>query len=81
MAERRLEGMSQASVAALTIRDLVAVQAACNPEAVALVAPGRKPLSYGGLLAQLDYVFRELRSRGIGLEHRVAIAGNGREHG
>jgi len=73
MAERRLVGMNTASPEPLTVRDLIATRAARDSEALALLAPGRKPLSYGGLLAQMHYVLEELRANGIGIKNRVAL--------
>ncbi len=55
------------------LQDLVAAQAARQAEAVALVAPGRKPISYARLLAQIDDLFGHLRSFGVGLGDRVAV--------
>jgi acyl-CoA synthetase (AMP-forming)/AMP-acid ligase II len=45
-----------------------------TPEAVAIAAPGRAPLTYRGLLARIDAVADALDARGIGRDDRVAIA-------
>ena len=44
-----------------------------NPDALAILAPGRAPLTYGRLNQHLDQVGRTLRARGIGRRDRVAV--------
>ena len=41
-----------------SIEDLLREQARRIPDRIAIVAPGRNPLSYGGLLAQVEDVVR-----------------------
>ncbi|UCE20537.1 MAG: AMP-binding protein [Gemmatimonadota bacterium] len=53
--------------------NLVNVRADQNPEAVAISAPGRGPLTYGGLRNLLDRVVRRLNEMGVGRNDRVAI--------
>src|SRR5262245_33615256 len=44
-----------------------------SPDAPAILAPGRAPLSYGRLYQHLDRVGRTLRRMGIGRRDRVAV--------
>ena len=55
------------------IHELIRRQAEQNPEAIAIRAPGRRPLSYGGLLHQVGATVHALRSCGVGRNTRVAI--------
>ena len=55
---------------ALTILDLLR---AGEGDAPAITAPGRTPLDYEGLLAQIDRTAGYLRGRGVGRGARVAI--------
>ncbi len=55
------------------IYDLLRVRAECAPEAVAIRAPGRCDLTYGGLLGQVDRVVEFLNARGIHRSDRIAI--------
>ena len=55
-----------------TIRELLRAQAGTRPDAPALLAPGRAPLSYGRLWQQAQSVASWLEARGIGREDRVA---------
>ena len=57
----------------LCINELIRLQAERNPEAIAIRAPGRLPLSYGGLLNQVSTTFQALRNCGVGRNTRVAI--------
>jgi len=57
-----------------TIRGLMEAWAALTPDAPALLAPGREPLSYSGLLAQVDGTLAALHRRAIGRGSCVAIA-------
>jgi amino acid adenylation domain-containing protein len=60
--------------------ELVCAQAERRPDAPAVLAHGRKPLTYSRLRRHLDEVVQTLRSRGIGRNHRVAMAlGSGPE--
>ncbi len=57
-----------------TLPELLDVLAKQSPDSVAILAPGRLPLSYGRLRLHLDEVARMLGRLGIGAEHRVAVA-------
>ena len=56
-----------------TIYHLLSSQFQKNPEANALLAPDRPPLTYQGLREQIDYVVRTLNTFGISRSDRVAI--------
>ena len=49
-------------------------QAEHAPEAVALLAPNRAPVSYGRLWAQIVHACRAIRATGVLMHDRVAIA-------
>jgi len=55
-----------------TVPERVAVQAACTPAAVAVVAGGRA-LSYGELERRAGELAARLRAAGVGVESRVAL--------
>ena len=55
------------------IYQLIAAQATRDPGAVALLAPGRPPLSYDQLQAHLGETVRTLNAIGIGRGDRVAL--------
>jgi acyl-CoA synthetase (AMP-forming)/AMP-acid ligase II/thioesterase domain-containing protein len=57
----------------VSIRHLLAAQAARIPDAIALAAPGRAPLTYHRLVEHIDYVTEALRGMGVGRERRVAL--------
>jgi acyl-CoA synthetase (AMP-forming)/AMP-acid ligase II/acyl carrier protein len=48
-------------------------QAKRIPDALAILAPGRAPLTYGRLYRQIDEMGRLLRSMGIGRHDRIAL--------
>lgn len=52
---------------------LVRDQAAARPNALAVLAPGRPPLSYRALAQRIEEIGDALNSFGIGRRHRVAI--------
>ncbi|MGZ8444780.1 MAG: AMP-binding protein [Candidatus Binatia bacterium] len=56
-----------------TIYELLKARAEHAPEAVAICAPGRSALTYGGLRSQVDRVGRCLNVRGVHHSDRVAI--------
>ena len=56
-----------------TIYELLRARAEHAPEAVAICAPGRSALTYGGLRSQVDRVVRCLNVRGVQHSDRVAI--------
>lgn len=61
------------SVDGCCLHHLVNQQAAGNPDAVAMHAPGREPLTYGVLSRQLTDVVQALNSLGVGRNDRVAM--------
>ena len=56
-----------------TILQLIQSQAACNPTGVALLGSGVDPLSYRGLLDQIERTARSLSGAGITPADRVAV--------
>lgn len=58
---------------AQSIYELVAKQVKKAPEAVAIAAPGRSPLTFSGLLNQIESTVRTLRSCGVNRNDRVAL--------
>jgi acyl-CoA synthetase (AMP-forming)/AMP-acid ligase II/thioesterase domain-containing protein len=58
----------------LCIHGLLEAWAGRTPEAVALAAPGRAPLTFGRLLQHMAYVIATLNAAGIGRGERVALA-------
>jgi acyl-CoA synthetase (AMP-forming)/AMP-acid ligase II len=48
-------------------------QAAHNPEALAMLAPGRAPLTYGRLLRQVEETVQTLRGLGLQRQDRLAL--------
>jgi acyl-CoA synthetase (AMP-forming)/AMP-acid ligase II len=58
----------------LRLPDLLEHQARRIPDAPAILAPGRAPLSFGGLYQHIENVERRLRAMGIGRHDRIAIA-------
>ena len=64
---------SSSTGAPSSIRALIAASAATRPDARAICAPGRPPLSYGRLHHQLHVVRDALRRLGIGSRDRVAL--------
>ncbi len=68
--------MNQENVASqdFCIYNLIATRARSNPDAIALVAPGRAPLSYGNLHEQINKIAATLNAMGAGRNDRVAIA-------
>ncbi len=57
----------------LSIHHLLKAQAEQRSEAIAIAAPGRKPLTYSRLLRQIDDAVKTLNSAGIGPNDRVAV--------
>lgn len=57
----------------LTIYEPIAKNAEINPAAIAIGAPDRPFLTYAGLLAQIDYVVREISNRGIEQNQAIAV--------
>jgi acyl-CoA synthetase (AMP-forming)/AMP-acid ligase II/acyl carrier protein/NRPS condensation-like uncharacterized protein len=61
------------SRAFLCLQDLLACYGRTAPNRDAILAPGRPPMTYGELLAQVNDVVRGLRSLGVGPNDRVAV--------
>ncbi len=57
----------------MTIPELLRRAAEATPDAPALMAPGREPLSYRQLFEQTEAAAGQLRSLGIGSDDRVAL--------
>ncbi len=57
-----------------TVHRLLESHAARMPDATAIIAPGRSPLSYRELLRQTQYVVSVLNSAGVGRNDVVAVA-------
>lgn len=57
----------------LTIHHLISEQAAQTPNAIALTAPERPPLTYQHLKQQIDQVLRTLMGWGLGRGDRIAV--------
>src|SRR5881296_198041 len=65
---------------AKSIYQLVETRAEKNPEAVAITAPGRAPLTYGRLFSQVESAVEALRAFGVNRNDRVAtVLPNGPE--
>ncbi|MGC2123802.1 MAG: condensation domain-containing protein [Xanthobacteraceae bacterium] len=64
---------AKVSVPFLRLNDLIEHHARLRPDAAAILAPGRAPLSYGGLHQHIGEVGRALRAMGIGPQHRLAV--------
>ena len=60
----------------VSLYDHLAVQTERAPDAIAIVAPGRLPLTYQALLDQTNEVCASLNSMGIGRNDRVVLALN-----
>ncbi len=56
-----------------SVRDLIEATTIKSPDAVAICAPGRPPLSYRRLLEHLHAVHHGLRRLGVGRQDRVAL--------
>jgi acyl-CoA synthetase (AMP-forming)/AMP-acid ligase II/acetyltransferase-like isoleucine patch superfamily enzyme len=59
--------------AAPTLHDLLAARVRISPEAGAIAAPGRRPLSYSCLLNQVQTTVQTLRDFGLKRNDRVAV--------
>jgi amino acid adenylation domain-containing protein len=75
-----VSGEAAAVASIRAVPDLLRRQADRIPAAAAILAPGRRPLSYRALWQQVDLVARTLAAAGLGREDRVAlVAPNGPE--
>lgn len=57
----------------MLVPELLARAALERPDALAVLAPGRRPLTYAGLLRQVASTVAVLRGAGIGAEDRIAV--------
>src|SRR4030095_14806419 len=57
----------------LCLHDLLQHQAQRTPDALALLAPGRAPLTYGRLYRHIDDVVHTLHTMGLGRHDRIAV--------
>ena len=57
----------------LCLHDLLVEQAERTPDAPAILASGRTPLTYGRLWRHIDEVVQALRTMGISRQDRVAL--------
>jgi acyl-CoA synthetase (AMP-forming)/AMP-acid ligase II/thioesterase domain-containing protein len=57
----------------VTIISMLEVQARQNPEALAILAPGRKPLTYERLQGHVETIGGQLNSLGVGRNDRVSV--------
>jgi acyl-CoA synthetase (AMP-forming)/AMP-acid ligase II len=64
---------SKVSVPFLCLPELLEDHAKRSPDAAAILAPDRAPLSYGRLYQHIGAVGRALRAMGIGREDRLAV--------
>ena len=58
----------------LCISHLIETQARGAPEAIAIAAPGRTPLTYNRLNRQIDDTVKKLNAMGVRRHDRVALA-------
>jgi len=65
--------MSNVDIRPTTLRQLIDTASARNPQATALAAPGRAPLSYAYLCRHIDATRLSLTAAGITSRHRVAL--------
>ena len=73
MARLFFHDIQSSNTSAHTIHNLLTVNAQHHPQAMALTAPGRLPLSYGRLLQHIDVVTGALHTLGVGRNDRVAL--------
>jgi oxalate---CoA ligase len=64
---------NQSGLHVSSVADLIAYWAVRTPEALAIVAPDRQPLSYGQLQIHLVAVGEQLRTLGVGRRDRLAL--------
>ena len=57
----------------LSIHNLFETQAERAPDAIAIIAPGRIPLTYGRLRIYMGHVVEMLNTMGLGRNDRVAL--------
>ena len=66
-------GQARRRSAAPSIHALLTSQAMARPEAIAIMAPGRRPLTYRRLLGRVEATVAALRGCGLGRDDRVAV--------
>src|SRR2546422_2197625 len=57
----------------LSLHDLLETQAERAPDAIAIAAPGRPPLTYGRLRIHIGHVVKTLNAMGLGRNDRIAL--------
>src|SRR5712692_10166459 len=57
----------------LSIHEMLETWAARTPDAIAIAAPGRTPITYGRLRTHMGHVMQTLNALGLGRNDRVAI--------
>jgi acyl-CoA synthetase (AMP-forming)/AMP-acid ligase II/NRPS condensation-like uncharacterized protein/acyl carrier protein len=63
----------KAESAFLCLQDLLAWYGRTTPEAIAILAPGQPPVTYGALWARVNEAVQRLQSLGLGRSDRVAV--------
>jgi acyl-CoA synthetase (AMP-forming)/AMP-acid ligase II/acetyltransferase-like isoleucine patch superfamily enzyme/acyl carrier protein len=66
-------GQARRRSTAPSIHALLTFQAMARPEAIAIMAPGRRPLTYRHLLGRVEATVAALRGYGLGRDDRVAV--------
>lgn len=67
------QGSASSCVEDLCVDSLLGLRARRSPDSIALLGPGRVPLTYGGLADQTESIVARLRDAGLGRNDRVAI--------
>ena len=62
------------TIRATTIADVVRDRARIAPDALAILAPERKPLTFRALVETMDRCAEQLRVAGLGRGHRLALS-------
>ena len=70
----RMDSERSSELAASARSGLIADHARRDPGALALLAPGRPPLTFGALLQEVDRIALSLAAAGLGRGNRVAVA-------
>lgn len=70
---RQQRSEERSSVAALSVPRVLERQAKRTPDSIAIVAPGRDPLTYSRLRLQIEDTVKTLNALGVGRRDRVAM--------
>jgi len=73
MVEHSLAALSSQPHKIASLPSLIKIQAQQTPNAIAITAPDRAPLTYGRLFKQVEAVAATLKTQGLGSQDRVAI--------